>query len=142
MKVFTAKAPGLKDIFEASKDPNISVSRTPFGAEYGATQVYLKSAVPWKGVKGIENVKKVNARVGEAIEKLAEASKALSGINGTVVVSWKGKLTVMPKKAYLMAKIAGKPIEVVREVPVTSKPTTTAEEFLRRAREGIRALTH
>jgi len=104
MKVFGR--PTLKDLYELSKDNTITVSSTPFGADLskGERQMYIKKAVPWKGVKGIENLRKVNPKVADTIAKLAEASRRLSGIKGTVyVIDASGKLTAMPKKALIQA---------------------------------------
>ena len=98
--------PTLKELYELSKDKTISISSTPFGADIskGEKQIYIKKAVPWKGVKGIENLRKVNPKVADTIKKLRDASRMLSGIKGVVYVYKNGKLTAMPKKSYLMAK--------------------------------------
>lgn len=102
MKVFGK--PTLKDLFELSKDPTITVSSTPFGAniERGEKQLYLKRAVPWKGVKGIENLRRVNPRVAETIDRLRAISQNLR-IKGAVIVRKNdGTLTKMPLKAVVM----------------------------------------
>lgn len=102
MKVFGK--PTLKDLYELSKDPTISVSSTPFGADLGKgeRQLYIKKAVPWKGVKGIENLRRVNPKVADTVAKLADASRRLAGIRGTVhVVMPDGRITAMPKKALM-----------------------------------------
>ena len=111
MKVFTVKGPSLKELYVLSKDTEITVSRTPFGANplAGEEKVYIKKAVPWKGVKGIENLKRVNPKVAETINKLRQVSKAMKGrYKGVAVVAINGRIKAMPYKSFMQMVAAGK----------------------------------
>lgn len=138
MKLFTVKGPSLKELYELSKDPQITVSRTPFGANplAGEEKVYIKRAVPWKGVKGIDNLRKVNPRVADTIEKLRDASRSMAGkYRGVVIAAVGGRIKAMPYKSFMQMVAAGKADMnniVGRWVPVRG---VTAEEYERRVRE-------
>ena len=130
MKIFGR--PSLKEIYELSKDKTISISNTPFGADLdrGERRIYIKRAVPWKGVKGIENLRKVNPKVADTIEKLKRASQMLTGVKGVVFVYKNGKLTAMPRKSYLMAKAKDPSLEVVGGYTPTER--VPIDEFMNR----------
>lgn len=142
MKVFTVKSPSLRELYELSKDPQITVSRTPFGVNplEGEEKVYIKRAVPWKGVRGIEKLRKVNPRVAETIEKLRDASKAMAGkYKGVVIAAVGGRIKAMPYKSFMQAVAAGKasPSDIVAEwTPVVG---VTADEYKRRVSELVAA---
>lgn len=128
MKVFGK--PTLKELYELSKDNTVSIGSTPFGADLdkGERRQYIKKAAPWKGVKGIENIRRINPKVADTVEKLAEASKALSGIKGVVYVVKDGKMTAMPKKSFLAAKAKNPSLQVITEYKPA--PTLSIDEYV------------
>ena len=135
MKVFTVKSPSLKELYVLSEDPQITVSRTPFGANplAGEEKLYIKKAVPWKKVKGIENLRKVNAKVADTIEKLRDASKAMKGkYKGVVIAAVGGRIKAMPYKSFMQMVAAGKATKdnIVGRWPVIKG--VSVDEYTRR----------
>jgi len=79
----------LKDLNEAFKDPKISVSATPFGATSRKDAVYVKDAVPWKGLvtkdltKFTEAIREMGyPGVAEGLSKAVRISKECAGRRG------------------------------------------------------------
>jgi len=135
VKVFTVKSPSLKELYVLSEDPQITVSRTPFGANplAGEEKLYIKKAVPWKKVKGIENLRKVNAKVADTIEKLRDASKAMKGkYKGVVIAAVGGRIKAMPYKSFMQMVAAGKATKdnIVGRWPVIKG--VSVDEYTRR----------
>lgn len=132
MKVFGK--PTLKELYELSKDNTVSIGSTPFGADLGKgeKQRYIRKAVPWKGVKGIENIRRINPKVANTVEKLAAASKALSGTKGVVYVVKDGKMTSMPKKSFLAAKAKNPSLQAILEY--MPAPTLSIDEYVSRVK--------
>lgn len=137
MKVFGK--PTLKELYELSKDNTVSIGSTPFGADLNkeGRQKYIKKAVPWKGVKGIENIRRINPKVANTVEKLAEASKALSGIKGVVYVVKDGKMTAMPKKSFLAAKAKDPSLQATLEY--MPAPTLSIDEYVSKVKALAKA---
>ena len=107
----------LKDILDIKNDKRYRVSRTPFGATYSDPMLYAGNAVPWKGVKGIDNVRKINAGVADGLENAIRISKKKAGVYGVVCIvdPVTGMPKCMPRKAYEQMKEAGK---VAATIPV------------------------
>ena len=144
MKVFTVKSPSLKELYVLSEDPQITVSRTPFGANplAGEEKLYIKKAVPWKKVKGIENLRKVNAKVADTIEKLRDASKAMKGkYKGVVIAAVGGRIKAMPYKSFMQMVAAGKATEdnIVGRWPVIKG--VSVDEYTRRVERLVATAT-
>ena len=93
-----------RDIIQLGFSNDFTLSTTPFGAPPGVGVRYIKSAVKWKGARGIEAVEKINKKVAEGLRKAIEISKKAAGVTGTVV--YKG--IVMPAKAKRQIELAGK----------------------------------
>jgi len=144
VKVFTVKSPSLKELYVLSEDPQITVSRTPFGANplAGEEKLYIKKAVPWKKVKGIENLRKVNAKVADTIEKLRDASKAMKGkYKGVVIAAVGGRIKAMPYKSFMQMVAAGKATEdnIVGRWPVIKG--VSVDEYTRRVERLVATAT-
>ena len=101
----------LKDLVAASRDTTISISSTPFGVPLGQKQVYVKKAVPWKGVKGAAffEVAKAYGALGDAVRSIRDFSKKFAGLKGSVEVSIPVVGSkVMPLKSAMQMVAVGK----------------------------------
>lgn len=133
-------------IKELMDDPNITVARTPYGAEPGAYKLYAKRAVVWKGVKGealkniggvVKSGKNKGRPLGQVLyenaKRLAEISKKLSGgrYRGNVVVynPYKGRYETMPYKAAIMLKLKNPSAEIVKQMPSRRALRMSMEEW-------------
>lgn len=116
-KQFTAK-----DLLEVARDPGMRVASTPFGAAHGERTMYIGKSVPWKGVKGIENVRAVNPRVAAGIE----AARAMSMRHHELGSAWvqypNGEVVGMPMKCYQMMMDAGHTVSLVYSTNLSKKP--------------------
>ena len=93
----------LRQLFEISKDPSMSVSSSPFGPIEGT--VVLKSPPILKGVKGIAAINAVNSRMAAGLQRAIAISRAHHerGVSLAVI---RGRLRRMPTKAAAMARVA------------------------------------
>lgn len=93
----------LRDIQNVAVDPAMRTAVTPFGMPAGAYRRYVGKSVPWKMVKGIEEVKKINPDVAKGLAKAIAISKAQKGKYGVAIVHHfeKGVNILMPYKAGL-----------------------------------------
>lgn len=106
MKIFK-KQFSAKDLLEVANDPNMRVGSTPFGAAYGERTIYVGRAVPWKGVKGLENLRRVNPRVAAGLERAIGISRAHHEPGSAWVQYGNGQIVGMPMKCYQMMVAAG-----------------------------------
>ena len=81
----------LKDLNRLELDNTLSLSATPFGATEEDESLYVKRAVPWKGVTGTleeifatlnQYVGKKGVGVGNALRKAIDVSRACAGTKG------------------------------------------------------------
>lgn len=88
----------LMDIISIRGNSKLRLTTSPFGLtpeEYAQNPpVYVGSAVPWKGVRGLDKVTAINAKVGAGLREAIKISKKYAGVRGTVL--YNGKL--YPKK--------------------------------------------
>lgn len=112
----------LQNIVDTRANNKLSLTTSPFGVtpkQYEDNPpIYVKSAVKWKGYKGlgIEGFERAVMNEGltssdikgraliDGLKKAIEISKKCAGIRGTVI--WNGKL--YPRKCIEQKKIAGK----------------------------------
>lgn len=89
----------LRELVEIADDNRFSVSSTSLGAEEGEEQRYVKKAVSWKGIeakdafKGNDQARKrlqqaLPENTYRALKEIAEQSKGLDKIYGTVLVEY------------------------------------------------------
>lgn len=99
----------------AIKDDELRMFKTPFGRNGGS--FVLGKNVPWAGVKGIEQVRKINPEVAAGLEKARDLSKDVqrAGDNkGVVVVRYpNGDKVTMPRHSYKMMERQNKNVELV-----------------------------
>lgn len=93
----------LKDLVDVATSKGYSLASTPFGAEPGQRQFYIRRAVPWKGVKGIENVEKINSGVARGLRKAIEISRRHHETGKAILVYPDGTEVVVPMKAAAMS---------------------------------------
>jgi hypothetical protein len=106
MKIFK-KQFTAKDLLEVANDPNMRVGSTPFGAAPGERTIYIGRAAPWKGVKGLENLRRANPRVAAGLEKAISISRAHHEPGSAWVQYRNGQVVGMPMKCYQMMLDAG-----------------------------------
>jgi hypothetical protein len=86
------------DVISIRGNSKLRLTTSPFGVtpEQYATNppLYVGSAVPWKGVKGIDAVERINSGVAGGLRRAIAISKKYAGTRGTVLFN--GKL--YPKK--------------------------------------------
>jgi len=88
------KGAGIEDLGDLNKlqlDNTLSLSATPFGATSQDEALYVKRAVPWKGVTGTleeifatlnQYVGKKGIGVGNALRKAIDVSRTCAGTKG------------------------------------------------------------
>lgn len=112
MKVYK-KEFSAKDLLDIANDSRMRTAVTPFGAPEGEVQRYIGRSVPWKGVRGIENLRAINPRVAAGIEA-ARAMSIRHREPGIAVVQYpNGDVTTMPYKCYAMMLDAGHTVVLV-----------------------------
>ena len=102
----------LEDIADLKFRNDISLYTTPIGMKYedyleGKKVIYIKRAVPWKGLKGAafwEEAEK-HGRLAEGLRKAIEISRRAAGTYG-VVIAPDGR--ILPAKAVKQMELAGK----------------------------------
>ena len=102
----------LEDIADLKFRNDISLYTTPIGMRYedwkeGKKVIYVKRAVPWKGLKGAafwEEAEK-HGKLKEGLEKAIKISKDAAGTYG-VVIAPDGR--ILPAKAVKQMEMAGK----------------------------------
>ncbi len=99
----------------AIKDDELRMFKTPFGRNGGS--FVLGKNVPWAGVKGIDQVRKINPDVAAGVEKARDLSKDVQreGNNkGVAVVKYpNGDTVTMPMHSYRMMEKQNKNVELV-----------------------------
>lgn len=65
---------------QAFRDPDISISVTPFGSPEGKERLYVKDAVDWKG-----DATKMPAGARDGLAAAVGISRACEGVTGTTV---------------------------------------------------------
>ncbi len=86
---------------------------TPFGAPEGEVQRYIGRSVPWKGVKGIDNLRAINPRVAEGISAARSMSQGHREKGIAIVQYPNGEVVTMPMKCYRMMEDARRPVTLV-----------------------------
>lgn len=88
------KGAGIEDLGDLNKlqlDNTLSLSATPFGATAPDEALYVKRAVPWKGVTGTldevfgtlnQYVGKKGVGIGNALRKAIDISRGCAGTKG------------------------------------------------------------
>lgn len=88
----------VMDVISIRGNSKLRLTTSPFGItpeQYEQNPpLYIGSAVPWKGARGIDKVKAINAKVGAGLEAAIKISKKYADTKGTVL--YNGKL--YPKK--------------------------------------------
>jgi hypothetical protein len=97
------------EMIHISKMPGVRISSTPFGIA-GTRTWYIGASVPWKGVKGIENVRTINPRVAEGLSKAITLSTAHHE-KGVALV----RVTEKGKRAGAILLVPAKVAEMMRE---------------------------
>jgi hypothetical protein len=101
MKVYK-KEFSAKDLLEIANDSRMRTAVTPFGATPGEMQRYIGRSVPWKGVRGIDAVSRINSGVGRGITA-ARSISMKHHETGTAIVQYpNGEIVTMPMKCYAM----------------------------------------
>ncbi len=114
----------LKDLYEESQRKDRTISRTPFGAPPGEYQYYEKKAVPWKGVKGIENVRAINSGVANGLSKAIGISRAHHETGKAILIYPDGTRIVVPLKSAMMSYSQHKDygVRIGGTIPVSKRP--------------------
>lgn len=112
----------LKETLVASNDPTMRIASTPFGAPPGERTMYAGKGVPWKGAKGIEAVRRVNARVAAGIEKARDMSKAHREPGIAIIAYANGQVVTMPAKCLAMMEAAGHIVSVISRTAAVKRP--------------------
>jgi len=94
---------GVEDLMHVKTNPNIRLTATPFVHGY-EDKVFLGGAAPWKGAKGIEQVREINPDVAAGLEKAIDISQACEGVKGVVRVGDR----YLPKKVICQIEKAGR----------------------------------
>lgn len=138
MKIYPPAKPSLKELHEAARDREITVSFTPAGGPEGT--VYTKNAVSWKGLRAAGLFGGKVARPASAAErqmlvselqrhgnlfmglkKAVAISREKAGIFGFAIWEVAGILRAGPMKAYEQAKARQKPVRLIASRPSISR---------------------
>lgn len=88
----------LDDVMAIRTNPRLRLTTSPFGVTPDVYEdnppVYVGAAVPWKGVRGIDAVERINSAVAAGLRNAIKISKKYAGVMGTTLFN--GKL--YPKK--------------------------------------------
>jgi len=108
LQAYAIKSPrfefGIQDLAFVKDNPYLRLTATPFVHGF-EDKVFLGHAAPWKGVKGIEEVRKINEDVAAGLEKaINEYSKPCAGVKGVVRVGDR----YLPKKVICQIEIKEK----------------------------------
>lgn len=107
LNAYAIKAPQIvgtiKDLVAIRNDPTIRLTATPFVHDF-ENKVFVGGAAPWKGVRGIDAVREINAGVADGLEKAIEISQKCAGVKGVVRVGDR----YLPKKVICQIEKAGK----------------------------------
>lgn len=150
MKIYPPAKPSLKELHEAARDKNITVSFTPAGGPEGT--VYTKDAVSWKKLKapglfGGKVARQATAaeretllselrrhgRLLEGLKKCVGISKQHAGKYGFAVWEVAGMIRAGPVKAFEQAKAQGKPVRIVAVRPSISRLMAPIADYAARA---------
>lgn len=112
MKVYK-KEFSAKDLLEIANDSRMRTGVTPFGAAEGEMQRYIGRSVPWKGVRGIANVSRINPRVGTGITNARNISMRHHETGVAIVQYPNGEIITMPMKCYQMMVEVHHPVALV-----------------------------
>jgi len=134
MKIYK-KEFSAKDLLEVAMDSRMRTGVTPFGAPEGEVVRYLGRSVPWKGIKGIANIKAVNPGVAAGISRARDISIKHTEKGIALVQYPNGEIVTMPLKCYAMMEEAARPVTLIttsapkrpwlvarRRVPVPTPP--------------------
>jgi len=102
-----------KDLLEVAMDSRMRTGVTPFGAPEGEVQRYLGRSVPWKGVKGIENIRAINPGVAAGISRARDISRGHTEKGIALVQYPNGEVVTMPMKCYAMMEAARRPVVLI-----------------------------
>jgi len=138
LKIYPPVKPSLKELHEAARERDITVSFTPAGGAEGTA--YTKDAVSWKklrapGLFGGKVAKPATAaerqmlvselqRHGNLLTGLKKAvaiSREKAGVFGFAIWEVAGILRAGPMKAYEQAKGRGKPVRLIASRPSISR---------------------
>ncbi len=112
MKVYK-KEFSAKDLLEIANDSRMRTAVTPFGAPEGEVQRYIGRSVPWKGVRGIANIRTINPGVASGISRARDISKGHTEKGIAIVQYPNGEIVTMPMKCYAMMEAARRPVTLV-----------------------------
>lgn len=112
MKVYK-KEFSAKDLLEIANDSRMRTGTTPFGAPEGEVQRYIGRSVPWKGVRGIENIRAINPGVAAGISRARDISMGHREKGIAIVQYPNGEIVTMPMKCYAMMQAALRPVTLV-----------------------------
>jgi len=138
LKIYPPARPSLKELHEAARERDITVSFTPAGPAEGT--VYTKNAVSWKGLRaaGLFGAKvprpATAAERQTLVSELQRHGNLLAGLKKAVAISrehagtlgfaiWEvaGILRAGPMKAYEQAKARQKPVRLIASRPSISR---------------------
>jgi len=138
LKIYPPARPSLKELHEAARERDITVSFTPAGPAEGT--VYTKTAVSWKGLRASGLFGGKTPRPASAAERqtliseLQRHGNLLTGLKKAVAISrekagvlgfgiWEvaGILRAGPMKAFEQAKGRGKPVRLIASRPSISR---------------------
>ena len=130
MKIYK-KEFSAKDLLEVAMDSRMRTGVTPFGAPEGEVVRYLGRSVPWKGIKGIENIRAVNPGVAAGIERARDISRGHTEKGIALVQYPNGEIVTMPMKCYAMMEAARRPVTLIttsapKRPWVVARPKPTA----------------
>lgn len=102
----------IMDLLAVQRTKQFRVSATPFGLDLTMHR-YAGRAVPWKFVKGVENIRKIGggaAKVADTLEtKLIPQTRGYHE-KGVVLAVIDGKTVLLPRKALEVARRHGKAV--------------------------------
>lgn len=94
---------GIDDLMHVKDDPTMRLTASPFVHGF-EEKVFLGHAAPWKGSKGIEQVRAINSKVAAGLEKAIGISQDCKKVYGVVRVGDR----FLPKKVICQIEKAGK----------------------------------
>lgn len=102
----------VESIINAAKNKNMRIFATKQGALEGQKQLVGGNSVEWKGVKGINNIRNINARVAAGLQNAIRISERHTEKGEALVTMPNGDKKYMPVKAAMMALEAGDNIRI------------------------------
>jgi hypothetical protein len=104
----------IMDLLAVQRAKPYRASATPFGLDVTMHR-YVGRSVPWKFVKGVENIRAIGGGATRVADKIAELGRISSAHRetGVVLATIRGRVVLLPRKAFEVARAHGVPAAIL-----------------------------